>query len=66
MPVGERRLLEAAELWPQEQRLCAKAAEGGLLDLRCRQPGEDGPNPGPEVGPPAAHPGASMLDGVPH
>ena len=27
-------MLEPSELWPQEQRLCAKAAEGGLLDLR--------------------------------
>jgi hypothetical protein len=34
MPVGERRLLQPAERWPQEQRLCAKVAEGVLLDLR--------------------------------
>jgi hypothetical protein len=31
MPVGERRLLEPSELWPQEQQLCDKAAEGGQL-----------------------------------
>jgi hypothetical protein len=35
--------LERAELWPQELQLCAKATEGGLLDLRCRQAGEDDP-----------------------
>ena len=43
MPVGERRLLEPAELWPQEERLCANAAEGGLLDLRSRCQDEDDP-----------------------
>jgi hypothetical protein len=43
MPVGERRLLELEELWPQEQQLCAKAAEGGLLDLRSHRPDEDDP-----------------------
>jgi hypothetical protein len=43
MPMGERRLLEPAELWPQEVQLCVKSAEGGLLDLRSRQPGEDNP-----------------------
>jgi hypothetical protein len=43
MPVGDRRLLEPSELWPQEQRLCDKAAEGGLLDLRSRCPEEDDP-----------------------
>jgi hypothetical protein len=32
MPEGERSLLEPAELWPQEQQLCAKAAEGAVLD----------------------------------
>jgi hypothetical protein len=31
MPVGERRLLEPTELRPQEQQLCAKAVEGGLV-----------------------------------
>jgi hypothetical protein len=41
--VGERRLLRPGELWPQERQLCAKAADGGLLDLRCRRPGEDEP-----------------------
>ena len=51
MPVGERRLLELDELWPQEQVLCAKAAEGGLLDLRCRRPREDEPTRGREWGP---------------
>ena len=45
---GERRLLEPSELWPQEQRLCGKAAEGGLLDLRCHRPGEDDPARGRE------------------
>jgi hypothetical protein len=30
--------------------LCAKTAEGGLLDLRCRQPGEDDPAQGQEWG----------------
>jgi hypothetical protein len=48
VPVGERRLLEAWELWPQEQQLCAKAAEGGLLDLRCRRAGQDDPVRGQE------------------
>jgi predicted membrane protein len=43
MPVGERGLLEPSELWPQEQQLCAKAAEGSLLDLRARHPDEDDP-----------------------
>jgi hypothetical protein len=43
MPVGQRRLLEPSELWPQEQQLCTKAAEGGLLDLRSRRSGEDDP-----------------------
>ena len=51
MPVGERRLLEPSELWPHEQQLCAKAAEGRLLDLRCRRPGEDNPARGREWGP---------------
>src|SRR5436190_1473472 len=52
MPVGERRQLERGELWPQEQELCAKAAEGGLLDLRCcRRPGEDEATRGQEWGP---------------
>jgi len=50
VPVGERRLLEPSELWPQEQQLCAKAAEGGLLDLRCGRPGEDDPARGREWG----------------
>ncbi len=50
MPEGERRLLEPGELWPQEQALCAKAAEGLLLDLRCRQPGEDDPIQGRKWG----------------
>jgi hypothetical protein len=49
--VGERRLLKPGELWPQEQVLCAKAAEGGLLDLRSRCPGEDDPARGREWGP---------------
>jgi hypothetical protein len=49
--VGERGLLELDELWPQEAHLCAKAAEGGLLDLRCRRPGEDDPARGREWGP---------------
>jgi hypothetical protein len=48
VPVGERRLLQPPELWPQEQQLCAKAAEGGLLDLRCRRPAEDDPIRGGE------------------
>lgn len=51
MPVGERRLLEPSELWPQEQLLCAKAAEGGLFDVRCRRPGQDDPARGREWGP---------------
>ena len=50
MPVGERGLLEPGELWPQEQVLCAKAAEGRLLDLRCRRPGEDDPIRGRQWG----------------
>jgi hypothetical protein len=50
MPVGERRLLEQVELWPQERALCAKAAEGGLLDLRSRRPREDDPARGREWG----------------
>jgi hypothetical protein len=40
--------LQPTELWPQEQQLCAKAAEGGLLDLRCRRPAEDDPIRGGE------------------
>src|SRR4051794_33877769 len=51
MPVGERGLLEPSDLWPQEQRLCAKAAEGGLLDLRSRGHGENDPARGREWGP---------------
>jgi hypothetical protein len=51
MPVGERGLLEPGELWPQEQQLCAKATEGGLLDLRCRRPEEDDPARGRWWGP---------------
>ena len=51
MPVGERRLLEPSELWPQEQQLCVKAAEGRLLDLCCRRRGEDNPARGREWGP---------------
>jgi hypothetical protein len=51
VPVGERRLLEPAELWAQEQQLCAKAAEGRLLDLRCRRPSEDVPSQGGAWGP---------------
>jgi hypothetical protein len=35
--VGERRLLEQADLTPQEWRLCEAAEEGRLLDLPCRQ-----------------------------
>ena len=50
MPVGERKLLEPGELWPHEQRLCAKAAEGGLLDLRSRCRGGDDPARGREWG----------------
>jgi len=41
--VSARGLLKAADLWPQEQQLCATAAEGVLLDLRSRRPGEDDP-----------------------
>jgi len=50
VPVGERRLLKPAELWPQEQRLCDMAAEGELLDLRCRRPraGSGAPSAGSE------------------
>ena len=51
MPVGERRLLEQTELWPQERALCAKAAEGSLLDLRSRRPREDDPLGGQEWSP---------------
>jgi hypothetical protein len=51
MPVGERRLLKPAELWPQEQALCVKAVEGGLLDLRSRCQAEDDPSWGREWGP---------------
>jgi hypothetical protein len=51
MPVGERRLPEPDELWPQEQQLCVKATEGGVLDLRCRRPGEDDPTRGRKWGP---------------
>ena len=51
MSVGERRLLKPGELWRQEQVLCATAAEGGLLDLRSRCPGEDDPARGRESGP---------------
>jgi hypothetical protein len=40
--------LQPTELWPQERQLCAKAAEGGLLDLRCRRPAEDDPIRGGE------------------
>jgi hypothetical protein len=36
----------AAELWPQEQQLCATATEGVLLDLRSHRPGEDDPTRG--------------------
>src|SRR4051794_19385268 len=43
MPLGERGLLELSELRPQELQLCAKAADGRLLDLRCGRPGEDDP-----------------------
>jgi hypothetical protein len=46
MPVGERGLLELEELSPQEQSLCGKAVEGGLLDLRSHQPGADDPSHG--------------------
>ena len=34
---GRAEAAGAVELWPQEQQLCAKAAEGGLLDLRSRR-----------------------------
>jgi hypothetical protein len=44
-------MLEPSELWPQEQRMCAKAAEGGLLDLRRGRPAEDDPTQGREWGP---------------
>lgn len=43
VPVGERRLLQPGELWPQEHQLCAMAVEGGLVDLRCRRPRQDDP-----------------------
>jgi hypothetical protein len=43
--------VEPSELWPQEQQLCAKAAEGGLLDLGSRCPGEDDPARWREWGP---------------
>jgi hypothetical protein len=43
MPYGERGLLQPGELWTQEHQLCEKAAEGGLLDLRCHRLGEDDP-----------------------
>ena len=42
MPVGERRLLEPSELWPQEQELCVKAALPPV--------GEDEPARGQEWG----------------
>lgn len=41
MPVGERQLLEPAELTPQERQLCDKAGEGEPLDLRGRKLGHD-------------------------
>lgn len=50
MPTGERGLLEPSELWPTEQQLCLKASEGGVLDLRSRQPGQDDPARGQEWG----------------
>jgi hypothetical protein len=49
--VSARGLLEAADLWPQEQQLCATAAEGVLLDLRSRRPGEDDPTRGQQWSP---------------
>jgi hypothetical protein len=49
--VSARGLLGTADLWPQEHQLCAKAAEGVLLDLRSPQPGEDDPARGREWGP---------------
>lgn len=49
--MGEQRLLEAVELWPEEQRLCAKAAEGRLLDLRSHRPEENDPVQGREWDP---------------
>ncbi|MGH3868125.1 MAG: hypothetical protein ACRDQ4_18780 [Pseudonocardiaceae bacterium] len=44
--MSARGLLGAADLWPQERQLCAMAAEGVLLDLRSRRPGEDDPTRG--------------------
>jgi hypothetical protein len=49
--VSARGLLKAADLWPQEQQLCAMAAEGVLLDLRSRRPGEDDPTQGRQWSP---------------
>jgi hypothetical protein len=49
--VSARGLLGAAELWPQEQQLCATAAEGVLLDLRSRRPGKDDPTRGRQWSP---------------
>src|SRR3954470_7656277 len=51
MAVGMRDLVGRMELWPQERRLCAKAAEGALLDLRSRCNEEDDPARGQEWGP---------------
>ena len=36
-------MLEAYELTPSERELCAKAAEGRLLDLRCGRATDDAP-----------------------
>ena len=51
MPSGDRGLLLPSELWPQEQELCAKAAQGAVLDLRSRRSGEDDTVRGREWGP---------------
>ena len=49
--VSARGLLGAADLWPQEQQLCATATEGVLLDLRSHRSGEDDPARGRECSP---------------
>ena len=39
-------MLETSELTPSERELCAKAAEGRLLDLRCGRATDDAPASG--------------------
>jgi hypothetical protein len=46
MPTRQLWLLKQVDLWPQEQELCVKATDGGLLDLRSGRPGEDDPSQG--------------------